>query len=409
MASWYASLYTGLFAQSGQVPRRPHDPEVFLWAGTTRTSGDCPQEIQAGGSGWVPELAELACAGEAIERGQARPLPQDRALEASYRDWPLKEPAVAPDRWVLFHPEQYTAPGFPFRPFTSDTHCRWVCCRQAITGEPRWAPEEMVTLFARAGSGHRLAPGLSTGLACGRTGDPVLLRGLQEVIERDALMGVWWGCYSLEEWGQEQVFSLLRSDVPPRVLRPNLRYRFYRIGTPFSRHAVIVTVEGEDREGFCFSAGSACRETRAVAWEKALLEAIHGRHFARHLKGQRSLPVTGPPTDFAEHAVFYSVYPERLKETVLHRPAVPGMDPAEGEHENLSDLVGRLGAEHPVLFRLLTPPGIAAEFRDWLVLRVLVPGLQPMHGDHRLAFLGGPLWAPRPASDWVSIPPHPFP
>ena len=45
-----------------------------------------------------------------------------------------------------------------------------------------------------------MGPSTSTGLGCGRLGQPVLLRGLQEVIERDALMGAWWGRYPLWEW-----------------------------------------------------------------------------------------------------------------------------------------------------------------------------------------------------------------
>src|SRR5207248_10763594 len=173
--------------------------------------------------------AELACAGEAIERVLAYPLPCDQVVEASYDSWPLDEPAVPPDRWVLFHPEQYALPGFPFEPLTPATRCRWACCRQAGTGEPRWVPEELVYLFARPGRGQQLCPTLSTGLSCGRVGDPVLLRGLQEVIERDALMGAWWGRYLLEEWDEEVVFSLLPSGVPGRVGRPNLRHRFFRV------------------------------------------------------------------------------------------------------------------------------------------------------------------------------------
>ena len=76
--------------------------------------------------------------------------------------------------------------------------------------------------------------------------------------------------------------------------------------------------------------------------------------------------------------------------------------------EHLDRLVERLGTGHPVLFRNLTPPAVAEGPGDWYVLRALVPGLQPMHGDHRLPFLGGPLWRPRTAADWASVPPHPF-
>jgi len=61
-----------------------------------------------------------------------------------------------------------------------------------------------------------------------------------------------------------------------------------------------------------------------------------------------------------------------------------------------------------VLFRNVTPPEIATEIPEWLVLRVLVPGLQLLHGHHELPHLGGPLWAPRGLADYTTALPHPF-
>ena len=75
--------------------------------------------------------------------------------------------------------------------------------------------------------------------------------------------------------------------------------------------------------------------------------------------------------------------------------------------ETAAVLEERLGPERPVLFRLMTPPGIAEQERDWIVLRVVVPGLQPLHGNDRWPHLGGPLWN-RPAADWSLVPTHPF-
>jgi ribosomal protein S12 methylthiotransferase accessory factor len=405
---WYASRFTGLFTQFGPVPPRPHDPALAVWAGTVPPGGGREQELATGGAGWNPEAAEAACVGEALERLQAYPLPDDQTVRASWQDWPLDEPAVEPAAWVLFHAEQYAQPGFPFQPFGSATECDWVCCRHAVTGEPWWAPAEFVYLFARLGTRHRLCPSVSTGLSCGRCGDPVLLRGLQEVLERDGVLGAWWGRYPLEEWDAKEIFDLLGAEIACRVSRPNLRYRFYRVASPFSAHVTAVTVEGEDREGYCFSIGSACRETRRAAWEKALLEALHGRHYVRHLKASRSPQPIQEPADFAEHARYYSLRPERLQETVLHRPTAPTADRLP-DREELPALIERLGSRRPVLFRLMTPPAIAAEEPDWLTLKVLVPGLQPLHGHHRFAHLGGPLWAPRGLAEHSRMPPHPFP
>src|SRR5262249_39940875 len=150
--------------------------------------------------------------------------------------WTRDEPAIEPERWTLFHADQYRSPGFPFAPFTRETTCRWVCFREAGTGSPRWIPEEFGFLFHARGVGARISPSCSTGLSCGRADHPVVLRGLQEMIERDGVVGAWWGGYGLEEWPASDVLSALDSSLPPRVLRPNRRYRFYRVRSPFSDH-----------------------------------------------------------------------------------------------------------------------------------------------------------------------------
>jgi ribosomal protein S12 methylthiotransferase accessory factor len=374
-----------------------------MCGGSVPPWGPRTQELQVAGAGWNAKQAELACVGEAIERCQPYRLPVDRTVEARYADWPLDEPAVDPRRWVLFHHEQYDQPGFPFARLEEKTVCHWVCCRTATTGDPFWVPEETAFLYPRVT--HRFGPGLSTGLSCGRGDDPVLLRGLQEVIERDALVGAWWGSYPLEEWDAGQVFVQL-GPVSEQLQRPNLLYRCYRVRSPFSAHVTIVTLTGEDREGFCFSTGSACRETRRASWLKSLLEAVQGRHYVRYLKARRTAALD-VPSDFAQHAVYYSYHPQRLQSTVLERGVTSDLDVA-GPAESLAELVQLLGPQRPVLFRNLTPPALASEFHDWRVLRVLVPGLQPLHGDHRLPQLGGQLWQRRGVTDWATMPPHPF-
>jgi ribosomal protein S12 methylthiotransferase accessory factor len=410
MTAWYASLFTGLFRQFGPVPTRAHDPAVSFASGTVALNERLGQQLTASGAGWDEASAEAACVGEAVERWQAYPLPDDQRIEARFDRWPLDEPAVEPERWVLFHPQQYAQPGFPFEPLTRATLCRWVCFRHVVDGMPCWVPDEMAYLFLRPGERHRFCPGFSTGLACGRSGQPVLLRGLQEVIERDALVGAWWGSYPIEEWPVAEVLQSLDRELATRLLRPNLCYRCYRVRSPFSAHVTLVTIEGRDREGYCFSAGSACRETRAESWHKAFLEAVHSRQYVRYLKIlYRDRPAGPAPAGFAEHAVYYSLYPEELRRTVLDA-ASPRPTVTEAViREDFAALAERLGSTRPVLFRDMTPPALAQEGLDWRVVRVVVPGLQPLHGDHRVPQLGGPLWAPRGLAEWAQVPPHPFP
>jgi len=232
-----------------------------------------------------------------------------------------------------------------------------------------------------------------------------VLRALQEVIERDALLGAWWGAYPLEEFAQETAWG---AEESLRLQRPNLRWRFFRIQSPFSHHVTMVTVEGEDREGFCHSIGSACRESRRASWNKATLEAVQGRHYVRHLRQQAAEVLRPPLETFADHAVYYSFHREELERTALKRarPASEGTAPPD---ESLAVLCERLRESSPVLVRNLTPPMLAGKGLDWRVVKVTVPGLQPLHADDRFAHLGGQLWLPRALEEWSEAPPHPFP
>jgi thiazole/oxazole-forming peptide maturase SagD family component len=206
--AWYESRFTGFFRDFQQVSPRPYDPDVSSYAATVpHLHPEQSGQLDVGGCGWTQDAAENACVGEGLERLFAYPTGQDTSIESSYDDWPFDEPAVPPERWVLFHSDQYALDGFPFEPLTRKTRCRWVCFREALSGEPQWVPEEFAYLFPRTGCSHRFCPAISTGLAAGTAGQTVVLRALQEVIERDALLGAWWGAYPVEEFSKETAWG----------------------------------------------------------------------------------------------------------------------------------------------------------------------------------------------------------
>jgi ribosomal protein S12 methylthiotransferase accessory factor len=380
------SRYTGLFRAAGPVAIRAHDPDVAVWAGTPANRA-WPAADAVGGAGWTERDAELACIGEAIERWQTHPLARDRRITTSFRR--IDRPAIDPARFVRFSAEQHAQPGFPFEQLTADTDCEWVSCRTLGSGAPCWAPADLVFLDMRPGVVPRFGPTISTGWAAHADPEAAARAGVLEAIERDAVVGAWWGRYALHE-------------LPPladeRIARPNLRWRWYRIVTQYSPHVVLATVEGDDHEGHVFAIGSACRLDRRAAIDKATLEAVQGRHYARHLIA--TTPPGDPPRSFAEHAAFYSRCPDRLAATCL--ASADRMHAGEAPTDAFAAVLARLP---PVAVRIATPPALVDH--GYAVVRVLVPELQPLHGDHLIPFLGGPLWS-RPLADWASIPPLPF-
>ena len=395
--------YTGLLRASSEVPRRPHDPDVFVWAVLfAGAEGDA-----AGGAGLTLEAARMAAVGEAIERVLCAASPADQVLTASLDELRGQGSARAldPSSMPLFTGEQHASPGFPFAPFDPARPMRWVGFRELTTGEPVWGPEELA--FLRPGpAGHGLAPSISTGLAAGPV-EGVVLRGLQEVIERDAIMGAWWGSYAIDQLDAREVFAWLGASVARRLQRPNLRYRFYRVRSPFSDHVTIASLEGDDREGPVVSFGSACRETIGESLLKAAIEAVQGRGYVRMLLAAPA-PVSARPRSFAEHAAHHARHPGELARTPLASAAPASLGTSRGP-ESLTTLLRKLGPDHAPLVRLVTPARVARHAPGWVVVRVVAPGLTPLHGDHALAHLASPLWRGRPLSAWAAHPPHPFP
>jgi thiazole/oxazole-forming peptide maturase SagD family component len=397
--AWYLSRYTGLFRASGAAERRAHDPDVAVWSGSPANRAVGGRADAVGGAAWTADDAELAAVGEAIERWQTHALTTDANIRGA-----APPGAIDHASWVLFSAEQYAQPGFPFVAPTRADALDWVKFRRVPDGEHALVPAELAFMDLRPSARHRFTPAISTGWSAHSSLDRAITRGVQEVIERDALMGGWWGNYAVEA----EPFT-----PAPALARRNLTYRAYRIDSPFSAHVTMVTVEGDDREGYCFSIGSACRDTRAASLEKASLEAVQGRHYVRYLRREMAAQgVTSlrTPRDFREHAVGYSLEPARLAATVLGRATSPSSATAAAAAaiETRADLLRRLGDSRAPLFRIMTPPAFVQHERGWYVVRVMLPGLQPMHGDHALPFLGGPLWRGRALAEWATIPPHPF-
>ncbi|MFO0846555.1 MAG: hypothetical protein U0797_30000 [Gemmataceae bacterium] len=171
-------------------------------------------------------------------------------------------------------------------------------------GTPCWLPAEMVYLNLAPGQAHRIAPGPlhRAGVRPDQRPDPAPRPA--RVIEPTPPSTPGGATIRSKSTRSTTSSTGCTSTRPGEVARPNLGYRAYRVVDPFSDHVMLVTLSGEDREGWCFSVGTACRETaRARLRKSPALEAIHGRFYVRHLKPRTA---AGWPTTFAEHATWYS-------------------------------------------------------------------------------------------------------
>lgn len=341
----------------------------------------------AGGIARTYAEAEAAAVGEALERyaAHACELPRRRRDE-------LPDPAVVVELedFSLYATGQLGHPEFPHHSVFEGERT-YTNVFDASTNRELWVPFELVGLSPR-GAGVAT----SSGLAAAPTALDALLRALQELIERDALMVTW-----------------LHGIPARRVhLPPDLAAEVATLGgealvvdaTPAdSPHPVaLVTgqlpLRGEPR----YSLGAACRATWREAVHKAYLEWVQGVTFVSYYRDFHPGLAYGSPHDvrtFDDHAVYYSVRPDRWPRLPLLRGAV-GPEPPDGPPGVAALVRGLATGRVRVFYRELTTPDVRqAGLR---VVRALSPDLAPIHCDERWPFLGGTVTDVHRRYPWVS-------
>ena len=225
----------------------------------------------------------------------------------------------------------------------------------------------------------------------------MLIAGLCEVIERDAVALAWIGQIQPPRINVRD--RKLSDDVETIIEMLNqrgLRWAAFDLTTDAGVPVIAALVQGESPVGSIVSFGSACHPNAQRALLKALIEAVHCRMYVKSLIRREPLWKAGrgfrSVTSFADHARFYSVhgeYRQRLERWWSSTRSVDCRDasaqpPVEWLRKQVETLAG---AGYETLVIDLTPPDVV--HLGLHVVRVLLPGFQPLHGNHHWAHLGG--------------------
>jgi ribosomal protein S12 methylthiotransferase accessory factor len=420
---------TGLIRWLGHLPIEPGEPRIFnsyvKMAATERYSAVHTYD-RCGGAGWTADAAAGAAIGEGLERycssicfdEQLVFGPADRLLD-SYE-------LASPTTFALFHEQQET----PFPRFRSDTYIAWTLAETSGSNRAL-VPACLVYMPYRRRTRNEdgeclIGPAISTGLACARTREQAIEKGLCEVIERDAFTIRWLNhlpCLQVDITRSSELRELYRS----RLARPGLEFLLFdfSLDLPIS---VFVSVTMDYRyDPVLIAAGGAAALDPTRAAQKALLEAAQTREWAKILRRQIDAGIADAPSrvpkNFEEHVALYACQDMTPELRFLV---------SEGSHVTLQDAVTYKGPERPETARQLlswiehlgmrvfvvdlTTPDVRQS--GYWVVKVLVPTLHPLHGDHRYPFLGGQrlyevphllgLASPRGPED-LSVVPHPYP
>lgn len=422
---------TGIAAYVVEAEMDRGDPAVFIVVARTadiRAYG-FPQGVAGEGSGAGLTYAQAygAAVGECVERYAFSVVhPEDlvfgswRALAAAGLN------PIPPLHWALFDSSQQA--GLPFAPFDEETPLGWVEADSLSRRQPCLVPACLVYMpytlpFADRGE-VTIAPAVSTGGACARSRAEALLKGLCELVERDAFMIVWRNRLPCPRVRIDADSPL--HDLFMRVfVRPGLEYALFHttldLGIPSFLGVLIDRREGPPT----VIVGGAAHPDPAQAVLKTLVETVQGLKWKDTQRGA-TYPIEPGYRNvrsFDDRMKLYALNSAMLRafdflfhtENEVPLSCIPSLDTGD-VRRNLQACVQRLTAHGlEVLAVDITPVDVAA--CGYHVVKVLVPELETMEGDHLLPFLGGRRWREVPQRLFGLTPtladinpdPHPYP
>jgi ribosomal protein S12 methylthiotransferase accessory factor len=423
----FLSPYTGIARNYVELLHAP-DEGRLVSLGCALAHGEpvigIPITDHSGGSHGERRLALAAALGEAIERYSASYLPESGFVTASADD--LHGEAVDPDRFALFHEEQYGREGFPFRRFERETRLRWTEGFRIPDGARAYLPVQLAYIRPPIVDEHPIGYSTSNGVACGATLEEAILGGLFEVIERDAFMITWYNRLSLPRliWdGDRAMTELIERSFAPA----GLDYSLIDLSVFFDVPTVLGVVHGPPGQLGALGVGAGCAVTIHEACRKALSESFAVRRWARDMayaEPDRRPSTSSDIQTFDDHILYYaeernSVHARFLDSSPVTRH-VQEISAVEGSNvkEQIGALARRLAQRGLSAYAVdVTSPDVRSSGLS--VARVIAPELCQLDvldtarllGGRRLyfaAYEAGLRSEPLALAD-VNIHPHPFP
>lgn len=391
------SPYTGIVRGLVSLARSTHESALVGFGAVVSDRidphGDSPTGT-SGGSHWDQAAARAAAIGESLERYSAAHVPAGLAVATADELGPA---AVPPASFALFHPTQYAAAPFPFRPFTSSTRVRWARGWSLADGAPVWLPAQLVYLpVAEPGDEPPIGYATSSGVACAATPERAVATALYELIERDAFMLVWANRLSLPllDWRDDPELRRLDERY---FASTGLRHSAVDLSVFFGVPAVLGVVHGLPARLGALGVGAGCASTIQTAWRKAFAEAFDVHAHVRDALVREPELADGAAEDigcFDDHIFFYGT-PERARRASFldasgdRRPVadvtpLPDLD----DDGQVRELVERLASRGVDAYAVDVT---SADVRDagFCVVRVVCPQLCALDVVDRARFLGG--------------------
>lgn len=404
------------------------EPQLFVQALSfpVSTVGDqastagqrSPSRLGASGSGASAEIRAVPALAEMLERHAASCVEDDRLFTASASE--LGSYALDLQTLPACSARELENPKCYARMPRRDIAMRWVEGISLTTGKPCALPFAMVYLYAgRLLPQERLQAPISTGLAAHRSLAEALVSGLLEVIERDALSIMWL---------QMIPGHLLELPFTPSwclAASARLKYFFFDVSTDLDVPVICCIRIAPDSQRAHSLISCAAGFGHAALIEKTVRDI--GAH-SIGFRADRPMPSAFEDFTAIHHGATYMAHAERASawaflldgERNSSKVACSSELDAKELHDNTPDqqmsyLLDRLSAcgMEAYAVDLTSVEAFSAGMR---VVRVVVPGLQPLPYRYTTRYLAHPRLydAPRRmgyrvlAESQINSWPHPF-
>lgn len=374
------------------------EPLRYNWVVRSATTD---RHMAGGMSASSDEDALVAALAEALERfiWFSDTSFVDSALRMSVKEIArLEKPYVSPARFSGFSEEQRFS--LPRLKIDDESEFRWIRAWSILAKEEIWAPAQ-IFLSGRGGyfkDEPIIRTPITTGLATWPTREGAILRGILEIVERDAFMIAWANQLSMPRIDLEALAVKRPSlrDLVERSRRYGLEPRAVRLVTDAPTYAVCASVEDKYGQAPGLTIGLKAHYDLPRAVEGALLEALRMRQsIRRKLETDGAWDETKDPNliNHLERAHYWSDPFRAKKLEFLFGDA--NKDPAELGNPDCSHDDAQLEKIKSWAqlrnYEILTLSFGSSRFNvsPWQVEMVTMPELQPMHQNERYRCLSG--------------------
>jgi len=423
------SSHTGIITRISKLLIHPDDPPLHLFAAEASqiVRDGRRQDIGAvGGAGYLHDLGLAAAIGEAVERYSWCSFGESMILFGSYRDLSKQGlSAIHPERFYLFSAKQYAAEGFPFQRFTEDAQIRWIEGEDLLQRKKVFVPERLVLGSAMKEKEGEIAIGYATtsGCAAALSFASALLKGILELVERDAFIGMWYHQLKVPQIDLsshpllEQVFDFFFDPT-------GIEYSLFDLTTDLEVPVILCVGIDPAHDLGAIQVGAAASLDPLDAALAALKEAGQSRLYAKYLGPLEESDFWKIHT-FEDHVRLWNstqmikhldfLFRGR-KRKLMELPSLS--TPGETDQDRLRKVLHIFTKNELDLIGVDITPSDLAEL-GLAVVKVLAPQLLQIDSDHRYRYLGSPRLYALPLrlgyadhckiEEEINPIPHPFP